>query len=134
MPRLVRTTRRIAERRKAPWIALYVETPAHDRLSDDEKTQINRALTLAEEFGAEVVSVAGSSVPAEIIRQARQRNVTEIVVARSHRSRLVNRLRGTLTDRLVELGDGINIHVITGSPARSEEHTSELQSLMRISY
>src|SRR3546814_7378876 len=80
MPRLVRTTRRIAERRKAPWIALYVETPAHDRLSDDEKTQINRALTLAEEFGAEVVSVAGSSVP------------------------------------------------------RSEEHTSELQSLMRISY
>src|SRR3546814_7411027 len=117
MPRLVRTTRRIAERRKAPWIALYVETPAHDRLSDDEKTQINRALTLAEEFGAEVVSVAGSSVPVEIIRQARQRNVNEIVVARSHRSRLVNRLRGTLTDRLVELGDGINIHVITGSPA-----------------
>ncbi|WP_370154646.1 ATP-binding protein [Ferrovibrio sp.] len=115
MPRLVRTARRIAERRKAPWIALYVETPAHDRLSDNEKTQINRALTLAEEFGAEVVTVAGGNVPGEIIRQARQRNVTEIVVARSHRSRLVNRLRGTLTDRLVELGDGINIHVITGS-------------------
>src|SRR3546814_16291629 len=72
MPRLVRTTRRIAERRKAPWIALYVETPAHDRLSDDQKTQINRALTLAEEFGAAVVSVAGTSVPAEIIRHARQ--------------------------------------------------------------
>jgi two-component system sensor histidine kinase KdpD len=115
MPRLVRTARRIAERRRAPWIALYIETPAHDRLSDKEKTQINRALTLAEEFGAEVVTVAGSSVPAEIIRQARRRNVTEIVVARSHRSRLINRLRGTLTDRLVELGDGINIHVITGS-------------------
>jgi two-component system sensor histidine kinase KdpD len=116
MPRLVRTARRIAERRRAPWIVLYVETPAHDRLSDEEKTQINRALTLAEEFGAEVVTVASGNVPAEIIRQARQRNVTEIVVARSHRSRLVNRLRGTLTDRLVELGDGINIHVITGSP------------------
>lgn len=115
MPRLVRTARRIAERRRAPWIVLYVETPAHDRLSDNEKAQINRALTLAEEFGAEVVTVAGSNVPGEIIRQARQRNVTEIVVARSHRSRLVNRLRGTLTDRLVELGDGINIHVITGS-------------------
>lgn len=115
MPRLVRTAQRIAERRRAPWIAIYIETPAHDRLSDKEKTQINRALTLAEEFGAEVVTVAGSSVPGEIIRQARQRNVTEIVVARSHRSRLVNRLRGTLTDRLVELGDGINIHVITGS-------------------
>lgn len=115
MPRLVRTARRIAERRRAPWIALYIETPAHDRLSDSEKTQINRALTLAEEFGAEVVTVAGSNVPGEIIRQARQRNVTEIVVARSHRSRLINRLRGTLTDRLVELGDGINIHVITGS-------------------
>lgn len=115
MPRLVRTAQRIAERRRAPWIAIYVETPAHDRLSDAEKTQINRALTLAEEFGAEVVTVAGSNVPGEIIRQARQRNVTEIVVARSHRSRLVNRLRGTLTDRLVELGDGINIHVITGS-------------------
>lgn len=115
MPRLVRTARRIAERRRAPWIALYVETPAHDRLSDAEKTQINRALTLAEEFGAEVVTVAGSNVPGEILRQARQRNVTEIVVARSHRSRLINRLRGTLTDRLVELGDGINIHVVTGA-------------------
>lgn len=115
MPRLVRTARRIAERRRAPWIALYIETPAHDRLSDNEKTQINRALTLAEDFGAEIVTVAGSNVPAEIMRQARQRNVTEIVVARSHRSRLINRLRGTLTDRLVELGDGINIHVVTGA-------------------
>ncbi len=116
LPRLVRNARRLAERRRAPWIALYVETPAHDRLSDGEKDQINRALTLAEELGAEVVSVAGSDVPVEIIRQARQRNVTEVVVARSLRSRLINRLRGTLTDRLVELGDGINIHVVTGSP------------------
>jgi len=114
LPRLVRSARRVAERRRGPWIALYVETPAHDRLSDEEKSQINRALTLAEEFGAEVVTVAASNVPAEIIRQARLRNVTDIVVARSHRSRLLNRLRGTLTDRLVELGEGINIHVVTG--------------------
>lgn len=114
MPRLVRTARRIAERRKAPWIALYVEPPSHDRLSDREREQINRAFTLAEEFGAEVVTVAGSNVPREIIHQARERNVTEIVVARSHRSRLLNRLRGSLIDRLVELGDGININVVTG--------------------
>jgi len=118
MPRLVRNARRLAARRHASWIALYVETPAHDRLSDAEKTQINRALTLAEEFGAEVVTVAAANVPAEIIAQARQRNVTEIVVARSHRSRLVNRLRGTLTDRLVEAGEGISIHVVTGAAAQ----------------
>jgi len=117
MPRLVRTAKRIAERRRAPWIALYVETPGHDRLSDREKELINRALTLAEELGAEVVTVPGSNVPREIVHQARDRNVTEIVVARSHRSRLVNRLRGSLTDRLVELGEGINVNVVTGEAA-----------------
>lgn len=116
MPRLVRSARRIAERRRVPWIALYVETPAHDRLSDREKETINRALTLAQELGAEVVTVSGNNVPRDIIRQAQDRNVTDIVVARSHRSRLVNRLRGTLPDRLVELADGINIHIVTGKP------------------
>src|SRR3546814_2489267 len=42
----------------------------------------------------------------------------------------LNRLRETRNARVLEIGGGVS-RVL---PARSEEHTSELQSLMRISY
>jgi len=36
--RLVRATKRRADRRNAPWVAVYIETPAHERLSEPTRT------------------------------------------------------------------------------------------------
>ena len=50
--RLVRTARRQADRMGAQWTAIYVETPAHHRLSKEAKEQLTRTLQLARETGS----------------------------------------------------------------------------------
>src|SRR3546814_7185612 len=73
----------------------------------------------------------------------RERDAGVIVVALHRAMRLAGRgaveggverlLRAGLADRAGDAGNS-SVCADTGSPARSEEHTSELQSLMRISY
>jgi len=51
--RLVRTARRQADRMNSDWRAVYVETPAHYRLSNRSKEQIWKTIKLAESLGGE---------------------------------------------------------------------------------
>src|SRR6202035_5777309 len=50
-PALIRTAKRSAERRQVPWIALYVETHHHAKLSESARSEITQALHLAESLG-----------------------------------------------------------------------------------
>ncbi|HSD10055.1 MAG TPA: ATP-binding protein [Candidatus Binatia bacterium] len=83
--RLVRAARRIAARRRAEWIAVFVETPAFHRHTGEERERVGRALRLAEQLGAEAVTIPGNDVAAELIRYAHERNVTEIILGKSLR-------------------------------------------------
>jgi two-component system, OmpR family, sensor histidine kinase KdpD len=80
--RLVRAARRIAARRRAEWIAVFVETPSFHRHPEEDRQRVGRALRLAEQLGAEAVTIPGQNVASEIIRYARSRNVTEIVLGK----------------------------------------------------
>jgi two-component system sensor histidine kinase KdpD len=60
--RLVRTTRRLARRLDAEWIAAYVEIPARTNLSEAEEERVAQTLRLAEELGAQTVRLTGHSV------------------------------------------------------------------------
>jgi two-component system, OmpR family, sensor histidine kinase KdpD len=83
--RLVRAARRVAARRRAEWIAVFVETPAFHRHTDEERERVGRALRLAEQLGAEAATIPGHDVAAELIRYAHQRNVSEIILGKSLR-------------------------------------------------
>jgi two-component system, OmpR family, sensor histidine kinase KdpD len=83
--RLVRATRRIAGRRRAEWIAVFVETPSFHRRPEEDRERVGRALRLAEQLGAEAATLPGQNVANEIIRYAREHNVTEIVLGKSLR-------------------------------------------------
>src|SRR5439155_4169706 len=80
---LVRAARRISARRRAELIALFVETPSFHRRPDEDRERVGRALRLAEQLGDEAVTIPGQDVATEIIRYARQRNVTEILLGKS---------------------------------------------------
>src|SRR5512136_12676 len=54
--RLVRAARRLADELNARWTAIYVETPNHTRLSQDEKSRVARTLQLAETLGGTVTT------------------------------------------------------------------------------
>ncbi len=126
--RLVRATRRRAERRHAEWIALYVETPGHHRLAEADRDRVAATLRLAEELGGSAVTVPGEDVVAELIRYARANNVTEIVAGKPTRPWWIELVRGTIVGRLVRESGDIDVHVIRGDddaePATVDVHNT----------
>lgn len=80
---LVRSAARLAANLKADWIAIYVETPALQKRPDDERERTMRALKLAQDLGAETVSLAGADAVATLLGYARVRNVSKLIVGAS---------------------------------------------------
>lgn len=95
----IRQARRMADRRRAPWIALHVETPAEGGLSDAAKVRLNEALRLAERLGAETVTLPGGHLAGDILSFARERNVTEILIGRPRRLRFGRSMHDALAAR-----------------------------------
>jgi len=111
--RLVRAARRIAARRRAEWIAVFVETPSFHRHPDEDRERVGRALRLAEQLGAEAVTIPGQDAAAELVRYARERNVTEMVLGKSLRPWWKNLLsRSPITEVIRQCGD-IEVRVIS---------------------
>src|SRR5262245_8573701 len=113
-PALIRYGRRLAERLRAPWTAVTVETARSARFSEAERDRIAIAMRLAETLGAEAVTLPGRSVADEIMRFARERNVTHIVIGRSDKSRWREWLEGSATHDLIRIAGDVSVHVISG--------------------
>ncbi len=130
--RLVRATQRMATRLHAAWLAVYVETPAHIRLSDDQREHALQNLRLAEKLGAETVTLSGHRVSEELVRYARQRNVSKIVVGKPERPRWRELLLGSVVDEVVRTSGEIDVYVISGE--QSEKPLSRPLLLQRTSH
>src|SRR5947199_8034304 len=65
--RLVRATKRMADRLDAPWIAAYVETPAQLRMPQEDKDRVVQTRRLAEQLGAETVTLSGRTMSQAIL-------------------------------------------------------------------
>lgn len=117
--RLVRATKRMAERRNAEWSAVYVETPRHYRLSEEDRNRLARTMRLAEELGGQAITVPGNNVAEDLIHYAQTNNVTEIVIGKSHRPWWFRLLRGSIVDELIRKSGAIDIYVITGNEEES---------------
>ncbi|HEY7214452.1 MAG TPA: DUF4118 domain-containing protein, partial [Thermoanaerobaculia bacterium] len=111
---LVRAARRLAERLRAEWVVVYVETPAELRLPQKEKDRVWQTLRLAERLGAQTVTLSGQQPAEEILRYARRRNVSKIVVGKPLHSRWKDVVFGSVRDDLVRGSGGIDIYVISG--------------------
>jgi two-component system sensor histidine kinase KdpD len=111
-PRLVRAARRMADRRHAEWMAVYVETPQHHRLSDADRDRVGRTLRMVEQLGGEAVTIPGDGVAEDLIKYAQSRNVTEIVIGKSLRSRWSGLWRGSIVNELIRKSGNIDVYVI----------------------
>ena len=111
---LVRAARRMADRRHAKWLAVYVETPGHGHLSDSQRDHVAQALHLAEQLGGEVVTIPGQSIADDLMAYARRRNVTELIIGKSVRSHWDEVWRGSLVHDIIRTSGSIDVYVITG--------------------
>ncbi|MGH7949199.1 MAG: DUF4118 domain-containing protein, partial [Candidatus Binataceae bacterium] len=129
---LVRHAKRAADRLRAPWIALYVQTPADERLSDADRDRAAKVLRLAEQLGARTLTLPGRRVAEDIIAYARETNVTQIVIGHSGRPRWYEALHGSVVNDLVRKAGHITVHVVAldrverkdQSHGRSRSHTA----------
>ncbi|CAO3441184.1 DUF4118 domain-containing protein [Azospirillum endophyticum] len=121
---LVRYARRQAERLRARWGAIHVETSRALRLSEAERDRIADTLRLVERLGGEAVTVPGSDVADTVVEHALANNVTHIVIAKSGRPRWSELLQGSVAHSLIRRAGDISVHVIAASsgdpvPART---------------
>ncbi|MDE2292384.1 MAG: universal stress protein, partial [Elusimicrobia bacterium] len=84
--RLVRAAHRIAGRLRCEWLAVHVETPRTARLPPEDKARLLQTLRLAEELGAETVTLTGDDAARALVDYARSRNVSRIVIGKPHRT------------------------------------------------
>ena len=81
-PRLIRAARQMASGLHAKWIAVYVQIPRHLRQPQTDRDRLVQTLRLAEQLGAEAVTLTGDNVAQELLSYARSRNVTKIIVGK----------------------------------------------------
>src|SRR5262249_27401996 len=107
----------LADMLGAKWAAVYVETPRDARLSTPARDSITAALRLAEQLDGDAVVLAGRDLPAELLRHARENNITQIVMGKSRRPWWSDWYRRSLAHELIRRSENLDIHVLTGSEA-----------------
>ena len=118
---LVRYTKRVADRLRAPWTALYIETLRSQELSVVERDRIADTLRLAERLGGVAATLPGRGrIADDVIDFARANNVTQIVIGKSSRSRWFELLYGSVVHDLVRRSGTISVHVIAGDALKEE--------------
>ncbi len=114
--RLVRSAARLAASLHADWLAVYVETPRLARLPAPRRALILKTLKLAQDLGAEGVSLSGVELAPTLLAYARGRNVSKLVIGRSGRSLLSRLVRPSPADLLASQPD-LDVYIVGETPA-----------------
>ncbi|EEA01991.1 osmosensitive K+ channel signal transduction histidine kinase [Burkholderia sp. H160] len=126
-PALVRSAARLAASLKADWLAVYVETPALQRLPDARRERTLNALKLAAELGAETATLAATDALDALIGYAQARNVSKLVAGASSRTGISRWLRRPLGERIAEKTGDLDLTLIRVS---SERDSGEQRRLL----
>jgi two-component system sensor histidine kinase KdpD len=113
---LVRYCKRLADRLRASWIVLSLETGRSLQLSEEQKDRIAETLRLAERLDGETITLPakGRRIADDIIAFAQKNNITHIIVGKSTRTRWFELLHGSIVHDLVRRAGNISVHVIAG--------------------
>ncbi|SMG46760.1 DUF4118 domain-containing protein [Paraburkholderia susongensis] len=117
-PALVRAAARLAASLKADWLAVYVETPALQRLPDARRERTLNALKLAAELGAETATLAAADALDALIGYAQARNVSKLVAGASSRTGVRRWLRRPFGERIAEKTGDLDLTLIRVSSER----------------
>jgi two-component system, OmpR family, sensor histidine kinase KdpD len=109
---LVRRGRRQADYLKASFTVIYVEASRYLALREVEKDRIADTMRLAQRLGAEAVTLPGREVANTILEYARAKNVTQILIGKSDRSRWFELLHGSVVRDLMHDSGAISITAV----------------------
>ncbi len=114
--RLIRIGRRMAANMQAEWFAVYVDTPQQLPAGEAEHGRLVKNIQLAEELGAEIITLTGNDAAEELLSFARKHNITQIIIGKPLKPFFREWLHGSVVDRMIKGSEGISVHVISGKP------------------
>jgi two-component system, OmpR family, sensor histidine kinase KdpD len=125
---LVRHAKRLADRLRAPWTVLYVETRRSLQFGERDRDRVAETLRLAERLDAEAMTLPASTrrIADDVLSFARKNNVTHIIVGKSDRSRWFEIVHGSVVRDLVRRAGNIGVHVIAGEELAAEPGTGSV--------
>lgn len=129
--KIVRTASKMAKAFGGSFTALYVQTPASEKMDEESKVRLQNNIRLAEQSGADIATVCGDDVSYQIAEFARLSGVTKIVVGRSNIKRRHFWSKPTLTEKLIETAPNLDIHIIPDSASDKKYKTSNDSFLYR---
>jgi two-component system sensor histidine kinase KdpD len=124
---LVRITRRIAERRHAPWTVVYVDA---GRAGDDadHRARLDTALRLARRLGGTTETLRGVDVVDELLGYAGRNSVATIVIGRTRERPLARLFNRTLTQQLLMRGAHFELTIVATPMARARSRRALQQT------
>jgi two-component system sensor histidine kinase KdpD len=108
---LLRRGARLSSYMSAPLYVLYVANP-NRFLTKEESLHIYNCEKLCKEFEGTFIRVTDTNVAKAIASVAEKYRITQIVIGESQRSRWQILLKGSLTQKLVQLLKNIDLHII----------------------
>jgi len=119
---LLRKAARTAAQLNAEWYAVHIETPDESvqKISTSNFRALLDNVNLAATLGGEVVWLKANDVTRALTDFAREKNITRIVVGRTHPSFWNRLLRKSLTTRLLAAAPEFNIEVVGQEPREAK--------------
>jgi two-component system sensor histidine kinase KdpD len=113
--KLLRTGSRIVGRHAyRDWFAVYVETPDEEagKIQPEAYATLQENIRLATTLGANVVKLKGTNVADELLKFAREHEITHVIFGQSARSRWEIILKGSVINRFLKEVKDAAVHVI----------------------
>ncbi len=109
--RLIRTAKRMASSLQAEWLAVYIDTP-DIACSEQKRNRAIQNLRLAEQLGATTYVLTGKDVVKEILRFARESNVTQIMLLKDRSRGWRHLFRRRLADEMIKHCGEMNVYIV----------------------
>jgi two-component system sensor histidine kinase KdpD len=122
--RVVRAAARLAGQLNTDWHAIYVETPALQRLGPQRREKILATLNLAQELGAATAVIPDAQIAESIVAYARKNNLSKLVIGRDPIRRLWPWQRSS-GQKLALLAPDIDLIEIGRTESPRQEHDRE---------
>lgn len=112
---LVRASRKLAERRSAPWLVVFVDTGG---IPEERRRAVESVFELARRLGAETEWLRGHQVARTLLDAAAQHAVATVVLGRTRERPIARMFNATLTQRLLQHGAHLELTILATPVAR----------------
>lgn len=119
--RLLRKGARLADRLKAPWYALYIQTPREevDRIEAATQRLIANTMALTQQMGGTPMTFKGTDIVTTIAAFVKEYGITHIVMGRSRQPWYRRLFHQSVLERLLHTLPEADVHIV-GRPEMEE--------------